>query len=81
MPRLVQPVIDSPNGPQLPAEMMVTFVVTLAAVLLLVSLLVAVRYRIESVRDALAVDETEVEAAPGQQRFDRAVRAPAGGPR
>ena len=45
------------------------------------SLLVAVRYRIEAIRDALAVDETEVEAAPGQQRFGRAVRAPAGGPR
>src|SRR6266536_3494599 len=45
------PVVDAPGGPQLPPEMLLTFVVTMIAVLLLAGALVAVRYRIEERRD------------------------------
>jgi heme exporter protein C len=45
------PVLDAPGGPALPAAMMVTFVVTLAAVLFLAAVLVAIRYRVEAIRD------------------------------
>lgn len=45
------PVVDAAGGPQLPPEMLLTFVVTLLAILLLAVALLAVRYRIEARRD------------------------------
>lgn len=45
------PLVDASGGPQLPPEMLLTFVVTLLAILLLTVALVAVRYRIEARRD------------------------------
>lgn len=47
-------VLLTPAGPQMPSPMVVTFVVTLAAVLLLTWALVAIRYRIEARREELA---------------------------
>lgn len=44
-------VIDAPGGPALPPAMLLTFVVTQLAILLLTVALVAVRYRIEARRD------------------------------
>jgi heme exporter protein C len=45
-------VLVTPEGPAMPLPMLQTFVVTLLAVLLLTGVLVAIRYRIESLRDA-----------------------------
>ena len=45
------PVVDAQGGPALPAPMLYTFLVTLAAVLFLAAVLVAIRYRIEARRD------------------------------
>jgi heme exporter protein C len=45
------PVVDARGGPALPAPMLYTFLVTLAAVLFLAAVLVAIRYRIEARRD------------------------------
>src|SRR5262249_60602519 len=47
------PVIDAPGGPALPPEMLLAFMVTMVAVLLLAGTLVAIRYRIEARRDEL----------------------------
>jgi heme exporter protein C len=60
-------VLDAPGGPALPPEMLLTFMVTMAAVLLLTAVLIAVRYRIEARRDerierAVAA---QLELAPG----------------
>lgn len=44
-------VLDAPGGPALPPEMLLTFAVTLLAILLLAIALIAVRYRIEARRD------------------------------
>lgn len=49
-----QPILANQAGPQLPPEMLLTFMVTLAALLLLGSALVAIRYRAEALADKLA---------------------------
>ena len=54
------PVLAAPGGPQLPPEMLVSALVTTAAVLLLAGVLVAIRYRIEARRDER--EEREVAA-------------------
>lgn len=53
-------VLDAPGGPALPQEMLLTFMVTMLAVLILAGVLVAVRYRIEARRDER--EETVVAA-------------------
>lgn len=45
------PVLAAPGGPALPPAMLLTFVVTLLCTLFLAGVLVAIRYRIEAVRD------------------------------
>jgi heme exporter protein C len=45
------PVLAAPGGPALPPQMLLAFVVTMAAVLFLAAVLVAVRYRLEARRD------------------------------
>jgi heme exporter protein C len=60
-------VLDAPGGPALPPEMLLTFTVTMAAVLLLTAVLIAVRYRIEARRDE-RIDRAvaaQLELAPG----------------
>jgi heme exporter protein C len=63
------PVVDAPGGPQLPPEMLLTFVVTLLAILLLTVAMVAVRYRIEARRDEqeerAVARQLELAATPG----------------
>jgi heme exporter protein C len=54
------PVLVTPNGPQLPPEMLVAAGVTSAAVGFLAAVMIAVRYRIEARRDE--VDERAVAA-------------------
>ncbi len=44
-------VIDAPGGPALPPEMLLTFMVTMLAVLVFAGTLVAIRYRVEARRD------------------------------
>lgn len=58
-----QSVINAPGGPALPPEMLVTFAVTALAVLLLTGVLIAVRYRIEALREQVAGLVEEAEAA------------------
>jgi heme exporter protein C len=48
------PVLDARGGPALPPAMLLTFVVTLVAVVFLAAVLVAIRYRIEARRDERA---------------------------
>jgi heme exporter protein C len=48
-------VLLTPEGPAMPAAMLQTFVVTQLAVLFLTAVLVAIRYRIETVRDEQAL--------------------------
>ncbi|MGH7904360.1 MAG: cytochrome c biogenesis protein CcsA [Candidatus Dormibacteraceae bacterium] len=64
-----QPILDS-TQPNLPPQMTVTFLVTLAAITLLAAVLVGARYQIDAAREALAtlrdeLDETERAAVPG----------------
>jgi heme exporter protein C len=47
-------VLATPGGPAMPEPMVVTFLVTLAAVLFLTGVLVAIRYRIEEAREERA---------------------------
>ena len=47
------PVLAARGGPALPAEMLLTWMVTLFAVLLLTAVLIAARYRVESQEDQL----------------------------
>lgn len=49
-----QPILAGGGGPHLPPEMLLTFLVTLAALLVLGMALVAVRYRTEALADRLA---------------------------
>ena len=44
-------VLDAPGGPAMPPEMLVTFAVTVVAVMLLATALVAIGYRVETRRD------------------------------
>jgi len=64
-------VIDAPGGPALPPQMLLAFMVTMLAVLLLAGTLVAIRYRIEGRRDALeerAVSaQLKLAASPGSR--------------
>jgi heme exporter protein C len=53
------PVIAAAGGPQLPPEMLLTMVVATVAVLLLAGALLAIRYRIEALRD----EDEELEVA------------------
>ncbi|MGH7778141.1 MAG: cytochrome c biogenesis protein CcsA [Candidatus Dormibacterales bacterium] len=63
-----QPIIDAANGPQMPPQMTITFLVTLAAFTLLTAVLVAVRYQIEESKEEIAElrrleEEAEVPVA------------------
>jgi heme exporter protein C len=49
-----QPILAASGGPHLPAEMLLTFLVALGALLLLGMALVGVRYRLETLADRLA---------------------------
>ncbi|HKA50762.1 MAG TPA: cytochrome c biogenesis protein CcsA [Candidatus Dormibacteraeota bacterium] len=64
-------VIDAPGGPALPPQMLLAFMVTMLAVLLLAGTLVAIRYRIEARRDALeeraVAAQLELAASPGSR--------------
>lgn len=46
------PVLEAPGGPALPPAMVVTFAVTLVCMLFFAGVLVAIRYRIEALRDS-----------------------------
>jgi heme exporter protein C len=60
-------VLDAPGGPALPPEMLLTFLVTMVAVLLLTAVLIAIRYRIEARRDERVerAVAAQLELAPG----------------
>lgn len=58
-----QSVLTAPGGPALPAEMLLTFFVTLAATLLLGFVLGVVRYRVEELDEALALTVDQQQAA------------------
>jgi heme exporter protein C len=47
-------VLDAPGGPALPASMLYTFVLTLAATVLYAAVVLAIRYRIEAAADERA---------------------------
>lgn len=48
------PVLDARGGPALPPEMLLTFAVTMAAILFLAGVLIAIRYRVELVQEQRA---------------------------
>ena len=72
-----QPIIDAANGPQMPPQMTITFLVTLVAVTLLAAVLVAVRYQIEEAREAIAELRRQEAEEPGPSVAAPPLEAPA----
>jgi heme exporter protein C len=68
-----QPILANQAGPQLPPEMLVTWLVTLAALLLLGAALVAVRYRTEVLAEKLAELRLAASEEPAPVRAASAV--------
>ena len=65
------PVIDAAGGPALPPEMLLAFMVTMVAVLLLAGTLVAIRYRIEARRDELEDRAVAAQLEPAASHGSR----------
>ncbi len=74
------PVIENPAGPQLPASMLITFMVTMVSLLLFSGVLVAIRQQLIAIAEEASALRASLAAVPAADSSPEALRRVAGRP-